>query len=449
MTRLLFILAAGIILFASCEESSSIGNDLLNDERFDVSFLDDFKIVSQSIPGKVNVAYHEKSEFSIFSVGNLEDPQFGEKTSEVFFELDFNSNISIPDFDGSSLDSMVLVLQYDTLGYYGDGDAIHNLEVYPMIQDFTDIDTLYSNETVDYSNSQIGELAFRARMSDSIQIVNHLDSSDLKIPAQIRVRMDNSWSQELFTNSNYYADNSALDDYFTGFYLKNNPSNSALLGLNIGKDANSNTGLNRLQVYYKDTADVNKIYNFRVTTGRGTLVSVDRQGFLAQDVIDGIVDNDSLLILEAAAGYNSRITFPDLSSLEGKLINHALLKIYVAEVGNDDLDLYSPINQLLASEYNDDNELAVIKDISDLAAIGAPLSNGFGGALKEDGGQFYYELIITKRIKEIVENINDPMMDKDIIITPWSRTQLPNRSVFYGANHSTYPIKLEVTYTEL
>lgn len=446
MIKYQLVILALFIFFTACQESSSIGNNLLDDEKFNIQFKDDFSISSSTDEGNRVIAYQSSVGLNLYTVGKIDDPIFGESTKEVFFNLGFNPFISIPDFNTAILDSMVLVMTYDTVGDYGNKDAIHNLELYALNQDFDDLDTIYAEETISFESELIGTKSFVSAPNDSISILNHTDTTLLKLPPQIRVRLDQDWANTLFEDETFYADADALETYFTGLYIKNTPSTSSLLGLDLSSVANGESGRNRMIVYYTDTSNIKKVYTFRIGSKRGTLVQENKGSSLAQQIEDGSVTGDSLSLIGAHSIQNTKVTFNDLSFLSDKIINHAVIRVFVASLPEDNLALYDPIGQILASSFSDEGNLEIISDISDLSNRNISLVDGFGGNLMTENGVSFYEMNITKRIKDIVELGLTPD-ESNIILTPLSRNQIPNRTVLYGSTHSQYPIEFEVTYT--
>lgn len=446
MIKYQLVILALFIFFTACQESSSIGNNLLDDEKFNIQFKDDFSISSSTDEGNRVIAYQSSVGLNLYSVGKIDDPVFGESTKEVFFNLGFNPFISIPDFNTAILDSMVLVMTYDTVGDYGNKDAMHNLELYALNQDFDDLDTIYADETISFESELIGTKSFVSAPNDSISILNHTDTTLLKLPPQIRVRLDQDWANTLFEDETLYVDADALETYFTGLYIKNTPSTSSLLGLDLSSVANAESGRNRMIVYYTDTSNIKKVYTFRIGSKRGTLVQENKGSSLAQQIEDGSVTGDSLSLIGAHSIQNTKVTFNDLSFLSDKIINHAVIRVFVASLPEDNLALYDPIGQILASSFSDEGNLEIISDISDLSNRNISLVDGFGGNLMTENGVSFYEMNITKRIKDIVELGLTPD-ESNIILTPLSRNQIPNRTVLYGSTHSQYPIEFEVTYT--
>ncbi len=446
MIKYQLLLLAVITLFSACQESSSIGNNLLDDERFDIQFTDDFSLTSSTIQGKRIISYQKNLALNLCTVGKLDDPFFGVSTNDVFFTIGFNPFISIPDFSTGTLDSMVFVISYDSIGNYGDRNAVHNLEIHNLEQDLTNIDTVYMDEDFAYGSEILGSRSFIARPTDSVSIINHTDTTAQKLPAQIRVRMNDDWSKKLFEDTLLYVDSESLSTYIKGFYLTNTPSVSALLGLDLSATANAEAGKNRLNVYYTDTDNVKKLYTFRIGVKKGTLSKSDKGSTLAKQLEEGSTAGDSLSIIGSTTGQNTVITFNDLLFLKDKIVNHAKLKFYTAEIANNDIISYRPISQLLASQKDNSGNLAVIKDISDLTIRNISIINGFGGNLTTENGVSCYTMNITNRLKEMIELDLVPE-EANIILSPISRHQIPNRTIIFGSSNSQYPITLEVTYT--
>lgn len=438
----LFVLAI-VVSFTACQESSTVGTVLLEDEKFDIQLKKDFILSSDIIQGESSPGYIEGINYSTFSIGQLDDPMFGTKDSELYFEMGFNTLISRPDFSLNTLDSIVLILAYDTAGYYGDDAVSHSLEILALEEDLTDRDTIQLDATLQTGTDILGSKTISYRPFDSLSITSHLEGEVIRIKPQIRIPMNDVWSEELFSNADLYESDEALAEFFKGFVIKNTTSNSALLGLNMGT---ASEDLNKLSVYYTDTADIKKIYNFTLRGAKGMLQQIDRSGSLTAELIDGVTSGDSLILMEGHTGYDAKVVFDDLSFLEDKIVNHAVLKITIAELVGDDPREYPQTPQLLARAFDDNGDQQVIDDITDLSLVGISIPDGFGGNIVEEDGVKKYVMNVTKRVKEIMDG--DFMNDEaEIIFNPFARIQLPNRCIMYGAKHSVYPIEFEVTYT--
>jgi hypothetical protein len=443
MIRYFVISVLLALTFSACQDSSSIGSNLLEDDKFDVNLINDFSLTSSIILSDSLKTYRDNVSYDTYSVGEIDEPLFGSKICEIYFRMGLNGSVANPDFNKATLDSMVLILTYDSLGNYGNTDAINNLEVYELAEDISDVDSLFTEQVIAIENDIIGEKSFTAKPLDSLTIINHTDTTEQKIPAQIRVRMDQTWSEDIFSNEALYVDQAALEDEFKGFYIKNSPSTPSLLGVNIGANANSENGFNRLAVFYTDSLGAKQLYTFRIFSQRGMYIEQDRSGSLVDDLSSGFADTDSLVVVEGHRGYDTKISFNDLSVLDDKIVNHASLKVYVASLPEDEMFIYAPTSILLGYKTVDGDNSNLIQDIFDLNVIGAPLDFGYGGMLEEEGNAICYRMNITKHIKDVLNSEVEP----EITLIPLLRNQYPQRTILYGAGHSMFPIELEVTYT--
>lgn len=441
MIRYFTIVSFLLLFLNSCEDSSSIGNSIVEGEKFDVKYTDDFDISSEVIAYDSLLTYVRGINYSVYSVGSIDDPIFGKKTCDGYFRMGYNNSVTIPNFEGASLDSMVLILTYDTLGSYGSAVVTHDLEVYSLTEDLTAMDSIYIDQEISYDPTLIGSKSFVARPRDSITILNHADTTEVRLPAQIRVRMNDDWANDIFADTSLYESETALADRFKGVYLKN--KSESLLGLNFSVTSNGEGGFNRLAVYYSDSTGMKRLYTFRFFSERGMYVETDRTGSLAESIFNNSISPDSLTVVESHEGLETRLTFNDLSFLEDKIINHAELIVTVASLPEDFGSNHIPVDILLSYKDQDGSNRSVIQDIEDLNLINISLDFGYDGRLEEKDGVMIHRMIVTKHIKKILEGEVEPT----IIFRPFLRNQLPNRSVFYGPKHSDFGVKLGVAYT--
>ena len=157
----LIVLMSGFCLFNACNDPTVIGSDLLGDDNLNLAYTDTITIISKTIKDVDSVLTYSTSGFDPASfrlstqlIGNLEEPIFGAAESELYADLRLNFSV-IPQFargefkDLVSLDSMILVLPWDTLGIYGDTLQDYTLEIFEIDENIDPEIEHYSDETFD------------------------------------------------------------------------------------------------------------------------------------------------------------------------------------------------------------------------------------------------------------------------------------------------------------
>jgi Domain of unknown function (DUF4270) len=458
MSKNLFPLFCLALIIAACNSATNIGEDLLNDEKLDLSYKNNFTIGASTIlsPDALSFTYTETQlgETNLLTpetgiIGDLYDAKFGKIKSSVYSKIIFNPNLgTIPTFKDLTFDSAVMILAYDTLGNYGASNVVHNLMVEEISEDYADADSIYSSRKLTTSKV-IGTKSFIPNSKDSITIFDHTDSTKQKLAAQIRVRMDDEWAKALYTNDiiknglSTTEANEKLYSFFKGVKISSTTEGKSLIGLNLNTQAVSSTGLTKLTFYLKE-ADGDKIsYSFYFSTIKFNSFEIDRQGSEIEQYIDKPERSDSLVFLQSMTGPSFYLDLQDLTDLKDKIINHAAIEMTVANLADDNLTELPPVLQLMASKKVD-GKYVIIKDVADQISNGYTLATGFGGALTGTTKKTY-SINITKHLKELLE---DESLDRKIYITANNRSIRPNRSIIYGPKHSQYPIKLKVAFAK-
>jgi Domain of unknown function (DUF4270) len=450
----LFCLA---LIIAACNSATNIGEDLLNDEKLDLSYKNKFEIGASTIlsPDALSFTYTvtQLGETNLLTpetgiIGDLNDPTFGKIKSSVYSKIIFNPNFAIPTFKDETFDSAVMVLAYDTLGNYGASKVMHNLTVEEISEDYASADSIYSSRVLTTSKV-IGQKSFIPNSKDSISILDHKDSTKQKLAAQIRIRMNDEWAKAFYTNDiiknglTSAEANEKLYSFFKGVKISSTTDGKALMGINLNTQAVSSSGLTKLTFYLKEADGDKKSYSFYFSTIKFNSFEIDRLGSQVEQYIDKPERSDSLLFLQSMTGPSFYLELKDLTELKDKIINHATIELTVANLPGDNITELPPVVQLMASKKVN-GKYVIIKDVADQISNGYTLATGFGGAISGTTTKTY-NINITKHLKEL---LLDETLDRKIYITANNRSIRPNRSIIYGPKHSQYPIKLKVAFAK-
>ena len=438
------------LFLVRCNDPILVGGDLLDSEKLNLGFVDSLKLSSRTIAGDSILTHIASIDSRTYFLGQLDDHLFGKIAAELYL---FN-NISpgnLPTFTSSALpvtfDSLVLVLQLDTLGSYGLENETHRIELFQLRQRYSSFDTFYSTTMLDYFPGSLADRTIMVRPKDSISLIDHVTGNTIKLPAHIRLRLDDDFGRGLIQDANAATSDTAFVNYIKGFYIKSTPmSGNSLYGLNLGNSALlASTPVNKLIMYYTEGDTTRKAYQYLVNFATINSFVHNRNGSVLQDIIQNPSKGDSLSFMQGIAGAKTVVKFEDLSFLEDKNINHAELEIFLAEIpgppGN-----YSPVNQLIATSKLSTGRFEFISDILPLVSLINPIDfrPSFGGGLQTNNGIKKYTINITNHLKKATKN---PGFDADIYIGPVTESESPRRSIIYGAKHSQFPMKLKVSYT--
>ncbi|MBK7410445.1 MAG: DUF4270 family protein [Saprospirales bacterium] len=249
MKSLLFrwgLFAALGVLLNSCTQPGIIGSDLLKGDQIGVSFTDTLPFIAYvQLTDSVKTYGSDLGEqLNSYLCGQFADPVFGLSSAVINAQLVLNGG-NPPNFEGATLDSMVLILPYVASRVYGDTTEAYQLEVYLLDEDMLDTANYYSNKTF-AATQLIGSTTIFPSPSDSLEILIHGSDTmgtQLVVP-QVRIRMDDAFAQSILTEDTLVleSDTSFLEKY-KGIQIRGASQNKGMLSFNL------NSSLAGLTVY--------------------------------------------------------------------------------------------------------------------------------------------------------------------------------------------------------
>ena len=152
---LLFIVLA--IWVAACQQSTLIGEDLIDEDNTQVQEIDTLRVETSSL--LLDSIYTTNA--SRLLAGAFADPYLGNVSAQCFFNLDSVDVFSIEDDDNLLFDSLSLSLQHDY--EYPAPDHVQNLAVYTLKQKLDD-EVFYFNHSAGPETLQkVGLVTFNTR----------------------------------------------------------------------------------------------------------------------------------------------------------------------------------------------------------------------------------------------------------------------------------------------
>lgn len=441
-----FLLVLSFI--SGCQDPILVGGTLLDDEKLNIGITNDFDLITKVIPGDTIVTYLPNLDSRTYLLGQLDDPIFGNIAAELY--LKFKLSTTKPTYlseEKLRFDSLVLVLQYDTLGTYGNNIGSQSVKVYRLDESINDKDTFYSDTNLKYLPSELAKIEKIISPKDSVRIKDHLTGKQVTLSPQLRIRIDNSFGEALIKNEDAAKNDTLFDEFFKGIYLTSTSTNNQpfMYGLNFNNTAlNSTSPINKLIMYYTVNDTTEKTYEYLINTATINRFVHNRTTSQVESFINNPLLGDSLSFIQGVGGVKTVVKFNDLNSLDTLLINKAELEITAADVQGQN-GVYNLPKQLIATRKNSDGNLIFIDDIAQLVSGNVLFSPVFGGSPIVSGSLRKYKLNITNHIKRAVK---DKTFDSDIYISVLTEAENPARAIFYGAKHSQYPVKLNITYTK-
>ncbi|MBK8668463.1 MAG: DUF4270 domain-containing protein [Saprospiraceae bacterium] len=452
ISNLSWVLMIAVSFVWSCQDPILVGNDLLDDERLELKVSDNFDLSSQTIVGEKVTTYRPSVDTRTYLLGQLNDDLFGKVSAELYMKFNMLSSTKANYHLEQLLkfDSLVLVLGYDSLATYARSIAAQKIEVLELSESFAEKDTFYSDASFQFKPDPLAVFSTVIRPKDSVSVVNHVTRKVVRQAPQLRIKLSNDFGTKLINDENAAKNDTAFAELFKGIYIKSTPvsSDPFIYGFNLTDGALSTQNpVNKLIMYYNvasgDTT-LRKTYEYLINTATINRYVHDRTGSKVEEFILNPAKGDSLTFLQGVGGVKTIVKFNDLKLNDSLLINKAELEVTVAQVSGQN-GAYDPPLQLIASHKKSDGKLELIKDISQLINTGVNFSTVFGGKPVESNNVITYTINITNHIKSAVK---DSSYASDLYLGILTESETARRAVLYGAGHSTYPMKLKITYTK-
>ncbi len=469
-------------VLSNCSDPIVIGTDLLEQDLVEVSFTDTMTLRSKTLAPIRTVSYappfdigftrETLNQLDSYVFGNFVDPIFGTTQASIYIQPQLSAR---PDFQGAVVDSLVLVLPFDTLGFFGDTTQELEMEVFRVLE-FMESQDYYTDVNFAFDESPLGTGIFKTSAKSVKGVIEPRGNKTfdtITYPAQLRIQLSNRLGGELINlDTSFYVSNTDFVEYFNGLYLRpKGKANSLASFLLRQPDAG-------MDLYYTQTdpvtlEDTSRVFQFRLfnTAIRAVNIQHDRSEVMVNDYVDSDNTSDSLMFVQGMAGVMGKIEFPFLDALEDAVINKAELEMTLATVPGYDTAIYRPIEQFSVFQTLNDGTIEPAEDLWIVLQGRRPISTTFGGNLSLSENELQtYTVNITAALTSMLRNNTKKellisglssqsrastiasvpgLFENDIIYSAFSSIERANSSILYGANHPLYPMKLKVTYSRI
>ena len=456
MNRILVGLLVAICclgLMVGCTDPTIVGEELLEGDKVQPGFtdtitvssytsrLDSFRTFSSALSGQLGR----------YAVGDYKDPIFGSMKASTVIQARMQRDpifftLNPPSFGaGATVDSVVLVLPYDSESFYGNLNQIYSFEVIELAEGFERNEDYYSNAPLPLLGNQLASHSFRPSPNDSTATINYsFGAADTIRFPHIRVPLPITLGEQLvILDSTFYESDSAFLNFLPGLALRPTSENGGLTSFNLSPSS-TNGSQAGIYVYYRTSTDIEDqyLFGFNEFSGRYVNYETDFAGSEIQPFL-GEGRGDTLLFLKGGLGTEIKINFPHITELKGLIVNEALLEVAYIDFPGAQEDIYDPIQQLTLSRNTDDG-IILIDDFvlapSDLVGF------SFGGDLEDgpNGEAGLYTMNISTHLQRMI----DGEENSELILSVFRRGDNHNRGVLAGSKHPDFPIKLKVTFTK-
>jgi len=425
---LLMALTAGLLSIVGCSKPTELGLSLVETNPSDIFYTDTLSMRMTTVLTEPL----QTDNRSRWLCGTYIDPIFGKSTSSIYTNFRLTTtNASFPD---ATLDSLVLTLQYDSLGHYGgniENFGPQTWEVYRLNESIVPGDDYFSNASFGLGNL-LATTTFTPRILDSVSV------QGVARRPHLRIRLDNSLGQELLSpDSAIYENNTIFKSFMKGVCVrpKAGTSNSAIIRFLPA------ASLSKLTLFYTDSSGVARSYDYLNDSDAESVLQMNHS-YAGTPVLSNNV-TDTIVYLQGINGVGVRLGFPFLDSLGKIIVNKAELYVYVA--GEEDRNYPVPL-QIFCLERNNDGSYLLIDDVSN--SISRSSLNPyliFGGTLKQDGDVRFFRMNISKFFQRLSDNDLD---EKAIYIQTASVTDA-GRMMIGNERSGAIKAKLYLTYTKI
>ena len=457
--RVILLFTVITLLNSACTKTSLIGEDIFASDTLGLNYTDTVSLLTTTVVGESARTYTPVSNQQLpnYLVGKLADPMFGNSTAITYAQLRLLT--TSPNFDFTSLDSIILSLPYDVNErHYGNLDGQQTITVSRLTESMDAAEEIQSTKRFE-SGQILGQKSFVPNYTDSINILVPSGDTVLeqRVRPQLRIPLSTTFGNELLNSSN---EMSGIDDFlsfFKGIEIKGSGNTDAMLSFGLSASNMSLYYTQQDSIFDEDgnfesIEAIAKRYIFAINSfsAKSVYYFNDRTG-IGQDRIDAPITQymnnttDSLLFVQSTQGTFGKVTFPYVNDLAGSIVNKAELVVTVAN--RDNLTDYPLPEQLILTSLVDSNYI-VIEDMA-VSLTAAGNFTLFGGSVESETVNGITTTTYTMNISGHFQDMIDGIVENEVFITTYPKPQIADRVILGGAGHSTYPIKLKLNYTKL
>lgn len=438
---------AALYAFTGCNEATVLGKDLIPGsdkvvvKDTTINNLITLNILRTDSAIRTGNVYYEGLLGSI-----TQDPLFGKSHGFLYTQMGLPKSEFTFEGTGWTLDSVVLYIGVDTVWY---GENVPNrMRVYRMNEPNFKIDTTYLyNEPRMYDQSKL--------LADvNVSPVYPKDSLSIygtKYPPQLRIRLNNSFGQELFQQraDGAFKNDSAFRIWLNGLAIVPDTTNGrTMLYTKI------NNGQTRFTVFYKNSEKDSLMADFKFDQYGSGHAHYLKRNYTGTEVAGLVNTNnpagDNVVYIQEAPGIYTNIQIPNLEDVPNAVINKAELvitEINSGTAGRD--DLFTEPNRLMLRRYMTHDSLAYLFDFG---TVNSP-DPTFGGnkIVISDLGPFkvvQYKFNIARHLQLAQQK---KIENSVLRLEGWSSRYMDMPRLKAGGGSATPPanVKLRIIYTEL
>lgn len=426
--------AVCLLAIAACKEPEGIGLEVLPDgEQMPIAWIDTFTIEARTV--KYDSVPTTGLASGTYLIGDFADPIFGRVQSALYTQIDLGGTDL--DFDGATVDSVVLNLTY--AGSYGSTDKLTGTMTFGVYE----IDSELDADSVYYSNATspmlvatpLAEHQFRPDLFASIPT-----SQDTNLlPPSLRIPLDSDFGQRILSSPNL-ASQDVFNTEFKGLGIL--PIDASMAN-NHGSILYFNMfdSRSRIEVYYHDATEDSLFRNFELDVqaddvAEFTTFNHEFSLEIENAIGDSTITGANTLYLQSMAGVRMKLELPHLKELN----NLGIVAINKAE-------LVVPLDESIIVEHSVPTSLSVtgIQEDGGQSFLIDFFEGGdyYGGSYDAENGEYVFN--IARHLQSILNSPEEE--DYGLYIVTSGSSVNARRGVFNGPQHVSKPMKLRMTYT--
>ncbi|GAA5224808.1 DUF4270 domain-containing protein [Membranihabitans marinus] len=438
----IFLAFIGLVFCISCTKFEDVGSDLVSDGQFTIVTDTSLSVSYQNVERDSFLAFQiDSGTFTPTQhmVALFDDPIFGNTKYVMNSQLELA--LTSYNFEGAEFDSAFFYLAYDTtFTPYGNYNQTQTIDIYEIDSDLPN--TIYTSDQHPYKNELLGSLTFIPAPNTYIEI-----DSTTSLDPHIKIPLNSTFGEKILSLDSATTSN-VIDftDAFNGLAIV--PREGSFDGAIKFDISYSISGIN---IYYRQD-DTTKLatMQFSNRVPHFNTVSHDLTGSIAEDIITNDVDNPEYLLLQPG-NLGVKMTFDDLSTLQGKIINNAELVWEIAGHPQDDTATYDMPFDVFMTTNDNFGSRTYISDITNYLSD-SQYRLFFVGLFQENtentGAKLSYYMNITDQMQRIVDGIDENQLF--IVNTPQDVNRI-RRSVIYGPGISDAKLrpKIKISYSTI
>lgn len=403
----LLTLLISLFLFASCENTSTIGLEIAPNSTIDGDLVDTLTVSSRTMLDQAT----NTSDLLAHPLGFLKDPIFGTTEANLLLSVGLPTSPFSFGATPTTLDSAVLVLSYAG-EFYGDSTQVYTVNVKQLVRDLSTEESFLSSKTYPVNDLIVGTKTGRLFPTTKFKIndiVKGAKDTLKTVNPQIRIKLDPNFIEGYFINqpAEKLKSDALFKDFVKGLQVQvSNPNGSGAMMFFDLSSTNSN-----IAFYYRNVNDatspavidtLNAYFPLGNNVHRvAATVKHNYSGTAIETQLNNPNQQYALTYLQPLVGLKNKISFPSLekfSTSTGRIVvNKAELVVDLA--AGSDTKPFDPAPRLALYRY-DIAEQRMVTEVndSDPAAIG-----GFFNPTKRQyvfDVTAYIQNLISKKTKD-------------------------------------------------